>query len=300
MNRKQKLCIILAFSLCLSAVGGTGATAAAKKTSIKLNKKKQSIYIGQKKKIKAVIQNGKKGMLIVWKSLNPKVASVTAKGVVKGKKAGKAKIRAKIKGKKITATCTVTVKKKVSPTKPSESTASPDVTQSPEASTSPDDTLPPETSASPDASTSPDGSTFPDTTASPGATTTPPDTTEKPDVQPSGPLLAVEQSETETVYLLDRDYEGTVHISFGGETFTVSGKVKEALSLLATTYITRTNSAGTIRVSRVYPSEYWELTNLRSGETYRMWVESRYSHSLYENCGAIRFQGDVMAVIQVY
>ena len=93
----------LAFCLLATAVPAMNADAKAKP---KLSKKKVTLTVGKKVKLK-VKNAGKKK--VKWKTSNKKVAKVNKKGVVKAKKAGKATITAKI-GKK-TLKCKVTVKK---------------------------------------------------------------------------------------------------------------------------------------------------------------------------------------------
>lgn len=73
--------------------------------SVKLNKTKATIYVGDTLKLK--LNNNKKS--VKWSSSKKTVAKVSSKGKVTGIKAGKATIKAKV-GKK-TYTCAVTVKK---------------------------------------------------------------------------------------------------------------------------------------------------------------------------------------------
>lgn len=73
-----------------------------------INKKKVTMKIGEKTKLK--VKNCKKK--VRWKSSKKKVATVSSKGVVKAKKAGKAKITARAGGRKYV--CRVTVKAKSS------------------------------------------------------------------------------------------------------------------------------------------------------------------------------------------
>lgn len=75
--------------------------------SLKLNKKKVTIYVGKSTTLKV---KGKKKK-VKWKSTNKKVAKVNKKGKVTGLKAGKSTIIAKV-GKK-SLKCKVTVKKVV-------------------------------------------------------------------------------------------------------------------------------------------------------------------------------------------
>jgi hypothetical protein len=74
--------------------------------SIKLNKKKMTIYVGQSVTLKV---KGAKKKKVKWKSSKKKIAKVTNKGKVTGCKVGKATITAKV-GKK-SLKCKVTVKK---------------------------------------------------------------------------------------------------------------------------------------------------------------------------------------------
>lgn len=85
---------------------------------LKLNKKKLTLKKGKKYTLKLTITSTAKTAkekaalkkAVKWTSSNKKVATVTKNGKVKAKKAGKAKITAKLKGKKVS--CTVKVKKK--------------------------------------------------------------------------------------------------------------------------------------------------------------------------------------------
>ena len=89
------LCMMLAF-----VADGTKAEAA----KMKLNKSKTTIYVGKSEKLQ--VKNTKKK--VKWSSSNKKVATVTQKGVVKGKTEGDAVVSAKV-GKK-TLKCKVAVK----------------------------------------------------------------------------------------------------------------------------------------------------------------------------------------------
>ena len=93
----------LAFCMLATAVPATNVDAKAKP---KLNKKKITLTVGEKVKLK-VKNAGKKK--VKWKTSSKKVAKVNKKGVVKAKKVGKATITAKV-GKK-SFKCKVTVKK---------------------------------------------------------------------------------------------------------------------------------------------------------------------------------------------
>lgn len=90
---KKTVAIILAVTMAVTGFlsVGTGSTTAAKKA--KLAKKSISVSVGKKKSIK--IKNKRKRCNYSFKSSKPKVAKVTKKGVVTGKKAGKAVITVK-------------------------------------------------------------------------------------------------------------------------------------------------------------------------------------------------------------
>lgn len=75
------------------------------KTKIKLNKKKATIYVGKKLKLKV---QGVKAKKVQWYTSNKKIATVK-KGTVKAKKKGSVTITAKVNGKKYK--CKITVKK---------------------------------------------------------------------------------------------------------------------------------------------------------------------------------------------
>lgn len=83
-----------------------------------INKKKVTLTVGKKTTLK--IKNCKKK--VRWKSSRKKVATVSSKGVVKAKKAGKSKITATVGKKKYV--CRVTVKAKSSKKSTSNNTAS--------------------------------------------------------------------------------------------------------------------------------------------------------------------------------
>lgn len=101
---KKMIACLLAAGLVTSGISGTDITASAKK-KIVLNKKKLVLTVGKKADLRL---KGAKAKKVKWKSSKKKVVSVTSKGIVKGKKAGKAVVSAKYGGK--TYKCKVTVK----------------------------------------------------------------------------------------------------------------------------------------------------------------------------------------------
>lgn len=108
----KKLLRTLAIVLCLSMITPAAANPLVEKveaaTKIKLNYKTKTIYEGQSFRLK--ISGTKKK--VKWSSANKKIATVSSKGLVKGKDGGKTKrtvkITATVSGKKYV--CKVTVK----------------------------------------------------------------------------------------------------------------------------------------------------------------------------------------------
>lgn len=117
---KKRIAILIALVLMIGGIQFTSTQSLAAK--VKLNKKSISLQVGKTYKLK--VKGTKKKAK--WSSNKKKVATVSKKGVVKGKKAGKAKITAKVGKKKYV--CKVTVKKtsgKTSTKQPSTTTATP-------------------------------------------------------------------------------------------------------------------------------------------------------------------------------
>ena len=112
---KKILAIMLTLVLSISMIPTINVSAAKK---VKLNKTKATIYVGKTVTLK--LKNNK--AKVKWSSSNKKIATVSKKGKVKGKKAGKATITAKVGKKKYK--CKITVKKEKNnqnvnePTKP--------------------------------------------------------------------------------------------------------------------------------------------------------------------------------------
>ena len=109
---KILLCLVVTTGLLyapvvLADLTGTQMVAEAHAATVKLNKKKITLRIAASTKLK--VSGGKQK--VKWSSSNEKVATVTSKGIVKGKKAGTATITAKIGKKKLT--CKITVKRRI-------------------------------------------------------------------------------------------------------------------------------------------------------------------------------------------
>lgn len=323
--------------LTSTAVLITGISASAAKKNITFVKTKQTVYVGKKLTLKVSVPKKYKNKTskIKWSSSNTKVAVVNKKGVVTAKKKGTAVIKAKFYG--TTAKCTISVKKKntVKPTTKPEATKEPETSSLPSTEPTAVPTTTPAVSAEPTAvpttpvasttpTVEPTASTSPQPTASAAPTNTPDPAqsttpaastkpTQTPDVN-TGKLVPVSDKgavkayglakingEVTTIYLVDKNYDGSLKIGFKGNIYEQKGNVKEALIMLDTLYVTKTNSAGTIKVSRKSPEVYWTVSDLKNNKDYYFKVERNNTYDTsYKDCGAIYFKGDVTDVVSVY
>ncbi len=106
MKLKRITALFLAVLTCVMTLA-TGVSA-EKKNSVKLDKTKLVLEVGETAKLKASV---KEKCTVQWSSSDKTVATVK-KGTVTAKQEGAAKITVKIKGTDIKAVCTVTVEKK--------------------------------------------------------------------------------------------------------------------------------------------------------------------------------------------
>lgn len=260
--------------------------AANKKMSLQWKTTKRTVEAGKKLTLKVKIRNKKKGSKLVWTSSSKKIATVTKQGVVSGKKAGKAKITVKIRGTKIKRSCTIQV------VKPS---AKP--TPTPKQTTAPSPAVKPSAKPSAEPSVKPSGT--------PVASTVPTYVPADDELIPYSGVMEI-QGETMTVYLVNKNYAGQVHVRMNGKEFTAEGNAKKALTLLATAGTTKENSAGTIRLSRTTDEngdlgEYWTVEDLELGLSYQMKAETKNTiNPTIANCGVIYFRGDVTSAIELY
>ena len=127
---KKTAAILMTTALFVTSMNFSGwEVQAAKKTAVKKLKvtvENKTLYVGKyspytKTKLKVTVSPKKANQKVTFKSKTPKIAKVNKKGVVTAKKAGKAKISIttkgkNAKGKKITKTVKITVKKYKAPT----------------------------------------------------------------------------------------------------------------------------------------------------------------------------------------
>ena len=84
---------------------------AVKPTKVTVSAERKTIYVGETVNLSAVLKPSNAYSAIKWTSKNPKIASVSSSGVVKGKKAGTAKIVAKATNGGKTGSIKIKVKK---------------------------------------------------------------------------------------------------------------------------------------------------------------------------------------------
>ena len=105
--KSMKKILSLALAMMLTVLLLPVDVEAAEAKKVALNKKSLTIYVGAK----TTLKNTGTANKVKWSSSKPSVASVSQKGVITAKKAGKTTISIK-SGKKV-AKCTVTVKKQL-------------------------------------------------------------------------------------------------------------------------------------------------------------------------------------------
>ena len=162
LRRIMSLLLVAVMVVGLLAVPGGNVQAAMKK-KVQLNKKTVTLEVG--KKVTLNLKNAPKKKKITWSSNNKKIATVSKKGVVTAKKAGKANITAKVNGKKYV--CKVTVKNKKK-----QETPAPEKPTKPDTPSNPTTPSEPTTPSNPGRPTTPSDPTTP---SNPGQPTTPDD-----------------------------------------------------------------------------------------------------------------------------
>ena len=229
MNKmKRILTVVLTLALLITMMPSnlTGVNA---KTVTKLSSKKIVLQVGKTKKLK--VKNKPVGVKVTWKSSKKKVATVSKKGKVKAKKAGKTTITAKVGKKKYKCRVIVrnktnnvsqnvtkpandnqNVTNKVTVTKAEGTTVRPITTTKPEGTTvRPITTTKPEgTTVRPTTTTKPEGTTVrPTTTTKPEGTTVRPTTTTKPEGTTVRPITTTKPEGTTVRPITTTKPEGT-------------------------------------------------------------------------------------------
>ena len=277
---KKILCGMIILCLIGQNLGGTNV-AAAKSNAVKLNITKKKISVGSSFQLKVKGKVSRK-TVVTWKSSNKKIAVVSKKGKVTGKKVGKAQITVTVGGNNKKAVCKVTVQKK------KNSSSKPVTTLTPDSNVVP-------SSPVPGAADNPTVSQTPASTASPEASAKTADSS----------VLVVSESLVEldgaimTAYLVNKNYSGNISVSLNGKNYTHSDKIsgKDLLVMLALTYTPnepKVNHEGTISLYRGEEDEYWTVEDMELNKKYYLKaIRTNTLDPSWADCGVIYVKGDV-------
>lgn len=277
---KKILCGMITLCLIGQSLGGINV-AAAKSNAVKLNITKKKISVGSSFQLKVKGKVSQK-TVVTWKSSNKKIAVVSKKGKVTGKKVGKAQITVTVGGNNKKAVCKVTVQKK------KNSSSKPVTTLTPDSNVVP-------SSPVPGVADNPTVSQAPASTASPEASAKTADSS----------VLVVSESLVEldgeimTAYLVNKNYSGNISVSLNGKNYTHSDKIsgKDLLVMLALTYTPnepKVNHEGTISLYRGEEDEYWTVEDMELNKKYYLKaIRTNTLDPSWADCGVIYVKGDV-------
>lgn len=277
---KKILCGMITLCLIGQSLGGINV-AAAKSNTVKLNITKKKISVGSSFQLKVKGKVSRK-TVVTWKSSNKKIAVVSKKGKVTGKKAGKTQITVTVGGNNKKAVCKVTVQKK------KNSSSKPVTTLTPDSNVVP-------SSPVPGVADNPTVSQAPASTASPEASAKTADSS----------VLVVSESLVEldgeimTAYLVNKNYSGNISVSLNGKNYTHSDKIsgKDLLVMLALTYTPnepKVNHEGTISLYRGEEDEYWTVEDMELNKKYYLKaIRTNTLDPSWADCGVIYVKGDV-------
>lgn len=277
---KKILCGMITLCLIGQSLGGINV-AAAKSNAVKLNITKKKISVGSSFQLKVKGKVSRK-TVVTWKSSNKKIAVVSKKGKVTGKKAGKTQITVTVGGNNKKAVCKVTVQKK------KNSSSKPVTTLTPDSNVVP-------SSPVPGVADNPTVSQAPASTASPEASAKTADSS----------VLVVSESLVEldgeimTAYLVNKNYSGNISVSLNGKNYTHSDKIsgKDLLVMLALTYTPnepKVNHEGTISLYRGEEDEYWTVEDMELNKKYYLKaIRTNTLDPSWADCGVIYVKGDV-------
>lgn len=277
---KKILCGMITLCLIGQSLGGTNV-AAAKSNTVKLNITKKKISVGSSFQLKVKGKVSRK-TVVTWKSSNKKIAVVSKKGKVTGKRAGKAQITVTVGGNNKKAVCKVTVQKKKNPSSKPVTTLTPDSNVVP-------------SSPVPGVADNPTVSQTPASTASPEASAK----TADPSVLVVSESLAELDGEIMTAYLVNKNYSGNISVSLNGKNYTHSDKIsgKDLLVMLALTYTPnepKVNHEGTISLYRGEEDEYWTVEDMELNKKYYLKaIRTNTLDPSWADCGVIYVKGDV-------
>lgn len=254
---KRAASLVLATALIVTGIycGGTDAQAAKKVKKITMNKKKVTVTVGGKFTLKVKkVTPAKASKAVTYKSKNSKIAKVTKKGVITGKKKGSTTITVTSKkNKKVKATVKVTVKNKsaATPTPVANPVATATATAAATAAPTNGPTGQPTVAPTPVKTQRPTGTPRP--TASPT-----PDPTRPPELdgkKPSAPYtlafnentIVVQGGEEDAGYVINNDGSVTIHVNklYCGVAFVIPADLKENnFDTVTVTYKDVTNVGG--------------------------------------------------------
>ena len=219
---------------------------------IAVKKSKVTVYVGKTSKISTTVTPKKVTIKkLAYKTSNKKVATVTAKGVIKGVKAGTAKITvAAVDGSNKKATVAVTVKKKAA--KPSTApTTEPSTAPTTEPSTAPSIAPTTEPSAkpatSPSISPSAEPATSPSISPSPSATpgNNGGGSSSSGDTTPVySEVKAIDNGNGTVTYPLNTDK--TYKVIYGSESAEITARDVETIMTYVKTYAGQANTYNTV------------------------------------------------------
>lgn len=274
---KREICILVMLAVFVSFGAGLPEARAAGK-AVKLNITRKTIKTGSRFRLKVKGYSAKKGKLR-WKSNNKKIASVNAKGMVTGKKAGKTKITVHYAGQKRKAVCVVTVTKKASPKHSTAPAPAGTETSRPAATAKPSTATEAPTAAS-----------------TPAVSATPVDSS----IFVVSTKVVEVKGETMTAYVINKRYYGDMILRFNGKEYKQKDTGRKLITLFATGVTTRENSSKTIRVSRTSKDEDWTIQDLEAGKTYYMRADRQNTiDPAWEDCGVIFLKGDVRSEFEI-
>jgi hypothetical protein len=314
---KKKSCLLAFFMiLCIGMVPTYHVHAGKSKAKLVLNHSKVTLVSGKTVQLKIKNKLGQSGK-VKWTTSRKAVASVTAKGKVRAKSVGKARITATLKGTGRKASCTVTVKaasttsaKATSTPVPSAETGAVSVpeTSLPQVSAAVATEVPTETTPTsvPTATTSPHVVVLPTVTSAPGEVPVVTEAPEPQDVDSSilvaATHLVTVDGELMTAYIINKKFSGDIHISVNDHTYTYTGTSgRTLLSTLTKWSTTKTNSDGSIRVSRNSDAEDWLIEDFTNDKAYYLRaVKDNDIDATVLDCGIIYIKGDVQSEISIY
>ncbi len=112
MGKQIKKILLMALVFCLVMGSNTKVEAETNAKGVTLNYSEYTLKKGKSVTLKATVKA--KNKKVTWSSSNKKIATVTNKGKVTGKKKGTTKITAKVSGTKLKAVCKITVGEPIS------------------------------------------------------------------------------------------------------------------------------------------------------------------------------------------